>query len=76
MFGHIGFIDDMYIEDSFCWVYWVGHGQKHIHRHQNCEFICNIHAVVSVLMHFPISVIGHFGGHFGGHIGFPGTYIF
>ena len=70
--GHIGFRGDLYIENYFWWLHCVGHGQKHIHRQQNCDFICNIHGVMSVLMYLPISVVGHFGSHFGGHIGFTG----
>ncbi len=50
--GHIGFRGDLYIEISFWWLHCVGHGQKHIHRHQNCDFICNIHGVKSVLMYY------------------------
>jgi hypothetical protein len=50
--GHIGFRGDLYIENSFWCLHWLGHGQKHIHRHLNCDFICNIHGVKSVLMYY------------------------
>ncbi len=52
--GHIGFTGDLYVGYYIWWLHCVGHGQKHIPRHQNCDSICNIHEVMLVLMFYRV----------------------
>jgi hypothetical protein len=49
--GHIEFTGDLYAGHPIWWLHQVGHGQKHIPRHQKYDSICNIHEVMSVLMY-------------------------